>query len=128
MLGGRGKYQSAFRQDQLAGISENGYGICPALIQIMVPDTFFFTGNLPLRIGEVCSLTVNLSIEERLYVAAGIVRWMRGEEHGVETLVIVDESREGGEQSVMQRVQDKWIGLHARRTARPRKQNVDRDF
>jgi hypothetical protein len=39
-----------------------------------------FSGSLPLRIGEVCSVTVHLSIEERLYVAAGIVRWVRGEE------------------------------------------------
>jgi len=34
-----------------------------------------FSGNLPLRIGEVCSLAVNLSIDQRIYVAAGIVRW-----------------------------------------------------
>jgi hypothetical protein len=27
-------------------------------------------------------------------VAAGIVRWVQGEEYGVETLVIDDESRE----------------------------------
>jgi len=53
-----------------------------------------FSGNLPLRIGEVCSRTVNLSIDQRVYVAAGIVRWVRGEEYGVETLVIDDESRE----------------------------------
>jgi hypothetical protein len=38
------------------------------------------SGNLPLRIGEVCSLTVNLPTQETIYVAAGIVRWMRGEE------------------------------------------------
>ena len=36
-----------------------------------------FSGTLPLRIGEVCSLTVNLSIDQT-----------------VETLVIDDESRE----------------------------------
>jgi hypothetical protein len=54
--------------------------------------------NLPLRIGEVCSLTVNLSIDQRVYVAAGIVRWVRGEEYGGETLVIDDESREDVEE------------------------------
>ena len=53
-----------------------------------------FSGNLPLRIGEVCSLTVNLSSHPRLYVAAGIVRWVGCEEYGVETLVMDDESRE----------------------------------
>ena len=76
-----------------------------------------FSGNLPLRIGEVCSLTVNLSRHPRLYVAAGIVRWVRGEEYGVETLVMDDESREDMEQYICQRVEDKWIELHARRTA-----------
>jgi hypothetical protein len=53
-----------------------------------------FSGNLPLRIGEVCSLTVNLPTQPCINVAAGIVRWMRGEEYGVETLVMDDESRE----------------------------------
>ena len=64
-----------------------------------------FSGNLPLRIGEVCSLTVNLPIQPRIYVAAGIVRWVRGEEYGVETLVIDDESREDMEQYLWQRLQ-----------------------
>jgi PilZ domain-containing protein len=53
-----------------------------------------FSGNLPLRIGEVCSLTVNLPTQETVYVAAGIVRWMGGEEYGVEILMMDDESRE----------------------------------
>jgi len=53
-----------------------------------------FFGNLPLRGGEVCSLTVNLSSQQWAYVAAGIVRWVRGEECGVETLADDDESRE----------------------------------
>jgi hypothetical protein len=87
-----------------------------------------FSGNLPLRIGEVCSLTVNLPIQARIYVAAGIVRWVRGEEYGVETLVIDAESREDMEHYVCQRVQDKWIVFRTRRTARPRNQEVDRDF
>jgi hypothetical protein len=87
-----------------------------------------FSGNLPLRIGEVCSLTVNLPTQETLYVAAGIVRWVRGEEYGVETLVMDDESREEMEPYVCQRVEDKWIEIQARRTARPRNQEVDRDF
>ncbi|HEV8325840.1 MAG TPA: PilZ domain-containing protein [Nitrospiraceae bacterium] len=87
-----------------------------------------FSGNLPLRIGEVCSLTVNLSSHPRLYVAAGIVRWVRGEEYGVETLVMDEESREDMEQYICQRVEDKWIAIHEQRTARPRNQEVDRDF
>jgi hypothetical protein len=87
-----------------------------------------FSGNLPLRVGEVCSLTVNLPTQETLYVAAGIVRWMRGEEYGVETLMMDDESREDMEQYICQQVEDKWIALHEQRTARPRNQEVDRGF
>jgi hypothetical protein len=64
-----------------------------------------FSGNLPLRIGEVCSLTVNLSIQPCIYVAAGIVRWVRGEEYGVETLVSDDESRDDLEHYLWQRLQ-----------------------
>jgi hypothetical protein len=52
----------------------------------------------------------------------------RGEEYGVETLVMDDESREDLEQYICQRVEDKWIEIQARRTARPRNQEVDRDF
>lgn len=66
-----------------------------------------FSGNLPLRVGEVCSLTVYLSIDQPIYVAAGIVRWVRGEEYGVETLVIDDESRDGVEQYLWQRGWDR---------------------
>ena len=57
-----------------------------------------FSGNLPLRIGEVCSLTVNLSIDQTIYVTAGIVRWVRGEAYGIETLEIDDESQEDVEE------------------------------
>jgi PilZ domain len=63
-----------------------------------------FSGSLPLRIGEVCSLTVVLPPYQPIYVAAGIVRWMRGEEYGVETLVVDDESREDIEEYLVQRV------------------------
>ena len=65
-----------------------------------------FSGDLPLRIGEVCSLTVNLPTHETIYVAAGIVRWVRGEEYGVETLVIDDESREDVEEYLWQRPEE----------------------
>src|SRR5215831_1171679 len=66
-----------------------------------------FSGDLPLRIGEVCSLTVQLPPYQLVYVAAGIVRWVRGgEEYGVETLVMDDESREELEEYVWQRGED----------------------
>jgi hypothetical protein len=87
-----------------------------------------FSGTLPLRIGEVCSLTLNLPTQETLHVGAGIVRWVRGEEYGVETLVMDDEAREDLEQYICQRVEDRLIEIHAWRTARPRNQEVYRDF
>lgn len=58
------------------------------------PMGWRFSGNLPLRVGEVCSLTVRLPTYQDVYVAAAIVRWIRGEEFGVETLVMDEESRE----------------------------------
>jgi len=65
-----------------------------------------FSGNLPLRMGEVCSLTVNLPTHTQVYVAAGVVRWVRGEEYGVETLVIDDESRDDVEEYLLQGLQE----------------------
>jgi hypothetical protein len=44
-----------------------------------------FSGNLPLRVGEVCSLTVTLPPYQLAYVAAAIVRWVRGEVRSMES-------------------------------------------
>jgi len=63
-----------------------------------------FSGNLPLRVGEVCSLTVNLPTHEMIYVAAGIVRWVRGDDYGVETLVVENQVKSRLEQYVKQLV------------------------
>ena len=86
-----------------------------------------FSGNLPLRTGEVCSLTVILPTQETLYVVAAIVRWMRGEEYGVETLVMDNESREDMERYICQQVDDRWIEIYTRRMVRPHKHEVDRE-
>jgi len=53
-----------------------------------------FSGDLPLRIGEVCSLAVNLPTCQSIYVAAGILRWVQGEEYGVEPFAFDGESRD----------------------------------
>lgn len=58
------------------------------------PAGWRFSGNLPLRVGEVCSLTVTLPRHQQVYVVAPIVRWRRGEEYGAETLVMDDDSRD----------------------------------
>lgn len=50
----------------------------------------------------MCSLTVNLPSEPPIYVAAVVVRWVhRGEEYGVETLVMDEESREEMEEYLL---------------------------
>jgi PilZ domain len=51
------------------------------------------SGSLPLAPGDVCSLRVKLSTKTSISVAAGKVRWVHGEEAGIETLVI-DETSE----------------------------------
>ena len=46
------------------------------------------SGTLPLQCGDVCSFRVTLPTRNRVSIAAGIVRWVRGEDYGIETLVI----------------------------------------
>lgn len=87
-----------------------------------------FSGNLPLRVGEVCSLTVTLPTQDTLYmIAASVHLVQRGEECGVETLVMDDRSQEELEQYIWQRVDDRWLEIYTGRTARRRKQDVERD-
>jgi len=45
------------------------------------------SGDLPLRVGQTCSLCVTVSNPTRVFVVAGMVRWVRGEECGIETFV-----------------------------------------
>ena len=45
------------------------------------------SGDLPLHVGQTCSLCVTLSKPKRVFVVAGMVRWVRGEEYGVQTFV-----------------------------------------
>ena len=52
------------------------------------PMGWRLSGSLPLQRGDVCSLNVILPTNKRVSVAAGIVRWVRGEEFGLETLVM----------------------------------------
>jgi len=68
-----------------------------------------FTGNLPLRVGEGCSLPVTVPPSQLVYVAAGIVRWERGEEYDVETLVVDDESRDEVEGYLAQHSHDTMV-------------------
>jgi hypothetical protein len=51
-------------------------------------------GSVPVQPGDVCSLTVRLPTMSVVAVVAGKVRWVRGTECGIETLVMSDESQE----------------------------------
>ncbi len=46
------------------------------------------SGDVPLRVGQMCSLTVNLPDEPSFIVSAAIVRWARDQEYGLETMAI----------------------------------------
>lgn len=73
---------------QVEDFEDNG------IVWNVTPMGWRFSGDLPLRVGEVCSITVTLPTHQDTYVATAIVRWVRGEEFGVETLVMDAESRE----------------------------------
>lgn len=51
-------------------------------------------GNVPLHAGEACSMEVRLPSSKWVTILVGIVRWTRGEEAGIEALVMNDESTE----------------------------------
>ena len=67
-------------------------GICPA--------NGWRLGGMPLRVGQTCPLTINVPNQQRLFVAAVTVRWVRGQEYGVETVVV--------EKQVQSRV-ERWV-------------------
>ncbi|MGH7181868.1 MAG: hypothetical protein ACREJN_07830, partial [Nitrospiraceae bacterium] len=62
------------------------------------------SGDVPLRIGQTCPLTVHLPNQESLVVAAAIVRWVQDwdQEYGLETLVVNKQTQSRVEQLVHQ--------------------------
>jgi hypothetical protein len=46
------------------------------------------SGDLPMRPGEILSLTVTLPNEQRIVVPEAVVRWSRGQEFAVENVLI----------------------------------------
>ena len=58
-----------------------------ATVQSGIFNGWRLTGDVPLRVGQTCPLTINLPNQSSLVVAAAIVRWGRGQEYGLETLV-----------------------------------------
>src|SRR5215831_9524197 len=60
------------------------------------------SGNLPLQVGQSFPMTVTLPNRRRIDVAAAVVRWMRGNRYGVETLVSDNLSLSHVTQSIRQ--------------------------
>ncbi len=46
------------------------------------------SGDVLLRVGQTCPLTITVPNQQGLFVAAVTVRWARGQEYGVETVVV----------------------------------------
>ncbi len=63
------------------------------------------SGDVPLRIGQAIPLTVTFPNQQSLFVAAAIVRWVRGQEYGLETLVMERRTQSRLEQYVKHLVQ-----------------------
>ncbi len=61
-------------------------------------------GNVPVAVGDVCSLKVRLKTRQWVSVTAGIVRWVQGEECGIETVVMNDESTKQLDEFLEERV------------------------
>jgi len=65
-----------------------------------------FSGNLPIRPGKILSLTVILPSQPSIFMAAALVRWVRGQEYGVETLVVEKQTQSRLEHLIKRLVQE----------------------
>jgi hypothetical protein len=64
------------------------------------------SGDVSLQVGQTCSLTVNLPTEEGIVVTAAIVRWVRGQEFGLETLAIERQAHRRVEHVIQRLVEE----------------------
>jgi hypothetical protein len=64
------------------------------------------SGDVPLHVGQLCSLTVSLPNQPSFVVSAAIVRWARNEEYGLETLAIDKQVHSRLEQVIEQLEQE----------------------
>ena len=69
------------------------------------------SGDVPLRVGQTCPLTVTLPNQESLFVAAAIVRWVRGQEYGLETVAIDKEIHSRLKDFITQLEQDSFENI-----------------
>ena len=59
-----------------------------------------------MRPVEILSLTVTLPNQQSIFVAAALVRWVRGQEYGVETLVVEKQRHSRLEHVIKRLVQE----------------------
>jgi len=64
------------------------------------------SGDVPLHVGQMCSLTVTLPNQPSFVVSAAIVRWARDKEYGLETLAIDKQVHSRLEQVIEQLEQE----------------------
>ena len=63
------------------------------------------SGDLPLVIGDICSLSMTLPTNKQIMVLAGLVRWVRGEEFGIETLAMNKKSQARLSRYIQERIE-----------------------
>jgi len=90
-----------------AGLSE-GHGT----IWNVSVNGWRLSGTVPLLIGQSFPMTVLLSNQERVFVAAGIVRWKCGHDYGVETLIANDAALNQMARFVEQQVENELRQLN----------------
>jgi hypothetical protein len=69
------------------------------------------SGDVPLRVGQTCPLSVTLPNQESIVVAAAIVRWARGQEYGLETVAIDKEIHSRLKHVITQLEQDSFESI-----------------
>ena len=78
-----------------AGLRE-GHGI----VWNLSVNGWRLSGDVPLRVGQTCPLIVNVPNQLSLFIAGAIVRWVRGQEYGLETLVVNKQTQSRMEELV----------------------------
>lgn len=72
---------------------ENGLQEGQGIVWNLSPTGWRLSGDCPLAPGDICSLTVTLPAKTPISVLAGIVRWVRGDDMGIETLAMDRQSQ-----------------------------------
>lgn len=72
---------------------ERGNGIGYGSVTNLSSLGWRISGSLPVEQGDMCTLTVKLPTNQWVSVAQGMVRWVRGEECGIETLAMDTRSQ-----------------------------------